>query len=213
MTHSTLLTLLAFPPVLALLVFANLLLCKKYPDTLFLIWYIFSFSFLLFCGLGLIAETKHIGLTELCGSHESTCRTIFDALTNTHDETILLFTILGIGLGPQLMAYMITGPFGAARAPVFVRQLQQFVTWSIIKFFAVLSGILGSIAFVKLTANRFEPEDVLQAAFWLMLSLSYAHMVCTEGKSWAVLLFGADRWLYPHLQRIHRYFTRNAREQ
>jgi hypothetical protein len=63
--------------------------------------------YLLFLGLGIVAQRNYIGITELCGSWEPTCKTIHHTLTSFKDEVYLLIAITVLGIGPQLTAYAV----------------------------------------------------------------------------------------------------------
>lgn len=187
---------------------------KKHPGELYVTWYLYFFSLLLFGGLGGLAEYNKIPLTELCGSWEPTCKTVHHALTNINDELILLAAITILGIGPQILAYIFSAPFGAARTPAFVGTIQLFVWWSYVKFLTVLSGIMTAAGATAIIARR--PTDTDQLLIALMLlaaAFGTALMVASKGKHWRILLFGNEKWVMPYLQRWHSFATRNARAE
>lgn len=199
---------------LASVIVMNLWLRKDFPTQLYLIWYIFSFAFVLFFGLVFAAETYKIGVAAMCGSYETACQTIYGALTNLSDEIVLLVALTVLGIGPQLMAYGFSGIFGAARPPKFVKQIEQVVLWSAAKFLAILSGILAATGLAKLTANGWTgSEDLVQASMLFPISFGYVFAACKTSQDWSGLLFGAEKWLAPLFIRAHKFMTRNAREE
>jgi hypothetical protein len=119
-----------------------------------LIWYIFSFAFLLFLGLHIAAWENNYRLTQMCGSYEGMCKAIYGSLTAVEDELYLLAAVTGLVLGPQLLTYVLSGIFGAAHAPKFVEQIRKFVLWSYIKFNACLSGIQAASGLSRLFSQN-----------------------------------------------------------
>lgn len=62
------------------------------------------------------------------------------------DTDLKIFSaLLAITLLPQLVSYLLSGPFGCASAPIFVGKAIQFFIWSIVKSFVVAAGIILTI--------------------------------------------------------------------
>jgi hypothetical protein len=72
------------------------------------------------------------------------------------DSSVEILTLLTIGLLlilPQVMSYVISGLFGCASPPILVSTVSKIVTWSFIKFFCVLSGILAATLIAALCGH------------------------------------------------------------
>ena len=202
-----LISVIALPPSIF---YANWLMRKEHPGEIYIIWYIFSFSFLLFLGLEIAAEANNYRLTQMCGSYEGTCKAIYGSLKSAEDEFYLLGIVTGLVLGPQLLTYILSGIFGAASTPKFVWVIKQFIIWSYIKFNACLSGIQAASAFSKLITHRTAEWDGFGLSLlWLTMAFSYAAIACAErAPSTAV-----EKWAFRQLFRLHKFFTRHAREE
>jgi len=71
-----------------------------------------------------------------------------------HDEFVLVATVVYLTIGPQFLAYLLSGLSGSAATPIFVRQISTIAVWSIIKFLAGLSGILLAHPFARLLLRK-----------------------------------------------------------
>jgi hypothetical protein len=129
--------------VLASLLFGSIYGMKNnYSYEIYVIWYVFFFSLLLFVALHIFAETKQQKITEVLGpSFVSALETINKALTTLDDELLLAGAIVYIGIVPQLLTYVCSGLSGSATTPIYIRQIGLIAVWSIIKFLAILGGI------------------------------------------------------------------------
>ena len=183
---------------------------KKNSREIYIIWYIFSFSFLLFFGLHIAAWAHNYHLTQMCGSYEGMCKAIYGSLTAVEDELYLLAAVTGVILGPQLLTYVLSGIFGAAHAPKFVEQIRKFVVWSYIKFNACLSGIQAASGLSRLfSQNAVAWSDLILAAMWLAVAFSYAFVEGLEKAPSSAIEKRAYQWLH----RVHKFFTRNVRDE
>lgn len=191
---------------------------KKYAGELYLIWWVNSFFFLSFFALEVVAVKNSIRLTEVCGAHEETCKSIYDYLTNAKDEFILIVAIVGLFVGPQLLTYLLAGISGAAQAPRFVWQVEQFVVWSLIKFIAALAGIRSATAFAKLVTHQtVEVDEFLPGLLFIAAAFGWArmHFDLHEQRETLSRQFSGSqtRWHIRQGMKIHRFFTRNVREE
>jgi hypothetical protein len=76
---------------------------------------------------------------------------------------------------PQILSYLISGIFGCGSPPVLVSTITRIVTWSLIKFFCMLSGILAAQSIFALYGNPYlSPKDapvkLVEALFMIALS-------------------------------------------
>jgi hypothetical protein len=144
-------------PIQLLLIWA--LICtlrRNHPGEVYAIWYAWSFFFILFLGLGFIANSNNISIVDVCGTRKDACSSIYKTLTDIGEELEFLTTIVTLALVPQLLTYLISGLFGTASAPRFVQQTQMIAVWGMIKFLAALGGILMA---GSLTMRIEDPND------------------------------------------------------
>src|SRR5262249_23664640 len=154
---------------------ATFRLRKKHAGEIYLVWYINTFFFLLFLGIGVAAEKQGTRLTEVCGSYEDACKTIYDYLTNTRGETSLILIGVGLAIGPQVLTYLLSGLSGAASAPKFVLQVETIAIWSWVKFTAALGGILLAEPLARLvTGSKVEIVEFLPGPIYTIVAFSYA---------------------------------------
>lgn len=197
---------LMFPLVIGA---ANQLLKAKHTHELYVIWYINSFSFVLFFGMGFIAEKKNKHLEEVCGSYENACKSIYDYLTGFEDEIIIVSAFTALALLPQLLTYLLSGIYGTASPPRFVAQIQAIAVWSIVKFMAGLSGILTAAPMARwATGKSADFFHFTTGLGMLAIAFSYAsiHVIFTEWLANRRETMVRENGL---VARIHRFFTRN----
>jgi hypothetical protein len=162
------------------LVIATLYLRRTHPGHVFTIWYAFWLMFTLFSGLyfyvwansGTIANSPLSGAAAIGGFIVWFQNTSMDF----HDERYLISSIYLAIVLPQLMSYLVSGIFGCANRLILVEWITAAVTWLVIKFLAVLSGILMAQATAALYASPYLhpaelPKKLLQST--MMISLSF----------------------------------------
>ncbi|PIT00606.1 hypothetical protein TSA1_07390 [Bradyrhizobium nitroreducens] len=196
------------PIFLAMLYYAIFEMRKQHGREIYLIWYIFSFCFLIFLALGYGSGTqeRHMlaeNVEQMLGSSRSIFRPVYHALTDFDGEMKLLATLFGIVVGPQIMAYLLSGISGSASPPVFISQVTNVVEWSYIKFMAGLGGvILGSSSAAIITSMKFDWGDIGSGLAPIAMSFTYASVKCST----------ADREteFLRIFRKVHRYCTRHA---
>jgi hypothetical protein len=92
------------------------------------------------------------------------------------DEASLIVSIYVAVLLPQFMSYLVSGIFGCANRLILVEWITAVITWLVIKFLAVLSGILMAQAIAALYAKplivpAMLPLKLLESV--MMISLSF----------------------------------------
>jgi hypothetical protein len=92
------------------------------------------------------------------------------------DEAGLIVSIYVAILLPQFVSYLISGIFGCANRIVLIEWITAAMTWLVIKFLAVLSGILMAQALAALYAKplivpAMHPLKLLESL--MMISLSF----------------------------------------
>jgi hypothetical protein len=162
------------------LVFSTLYLRRKHPGHVFTIWYAFWLMLTLFSGLFYYvwAHAQSIAGSALSGSSFLGGVIVWfqGASMDFRDEAGLIVSIYIAVLLPQFMSYLVSGIFGCANRLILVEWITAAMTWLVIKFLAVLSGILMAQAIAALYAKplimpAMLPLKLLESL--MMISLSF----------------------------------------
>jgi hypothetical protein len=162
------------------LVFSTLYLRRKHPGHVFTIWYAFWLMLTLFSALFYYvwAHARSIAGSALSGSSFLGGVIIWfqGASMDFPDEASLIVSIYVAVLLPQFMSYLVSGIFGCANRLILVEWITAVITWLVIKFLAVLSGILMAQAIAALYAKplivpAMLPLKLLESV--MMISLSF----------------------------------------
>jgi hypothetical protein len=190
------------------------ILRKDHIGEIYAIWYGFSFFFILFLGISLVARTYGVSLADVCGSYKNTCNTLFESLFDIKSELLFLAAFIILVIGPQILTYIILGFFGTASAPRFLRPVQSMVVLSLIKFLACLAGALLAQGLVlppkQLTdAPHFGVGTVFATASFFIAGafvLSVVHKTLTSFTGMLIATFGSPLIL----KLLHGWFTRHV---
>lgn len=156
------------------LIGSNLVLREKHPHEVYVIWLVFSFMFSIFLPLAYIAERSHIEVIDVCKLYRPTCKTIYDTLTDFHDEVTFILIFTAVTIAPQVLAYLLSGLWGTATAPKYVWAIKQTAIWSFIKFVAGLGSILMAQALAKVfTGKAVGLNDFLPAIGYIAAAFTY----------------------------------------
>jgi hypothetical protein len=116
---------------------------KTHPQHIYVIWFVFSLSFVAFFFLYLVAAHYQVKPEELFGEWaKGILVTVFSFMRDGEAEIKLVLAFVGIVVLPQALTYLLSGLSGSASPPVFVSQTADLATWSLVKFSAGLAGIL-----------------------------------------------------------------------
>ena len=166
--------------LLAGLVFATLYLRRRHPGHVFTIWYAFWLMLTLFSGLFYYvwANAQAITGSALSGSSFLGGLIVWFqyASMNFRDEAFLIASIYVAVLLPQCMSYLVSGMFGCANRLILVEWITAAMSWLVIKFLAVLAGILMAQAIAALYAKPLLMPSVLPLKLLeslMMISLSF----------------------------------------
>jgi hypothetical protein len=182
---------------------------KAHSGEIFIIWYILSCFFVLFLGLGIIAETNKIGLTEVCGPYEATCKSIHRYLTNLDDELNLISAIAVLTVGPQFLTYFLSGLSGSASTPRFVWQVERFVLLSLVKFLAALGGIAFAEPVAKVVVgNQVHPFSWIGGVLFTSAAFVIAAFEILIRETLPAFLRQQKRLTRP-FSKAHAFFTRH----
>jgi hypothetical protein len=129
---------------LAIICIAIGFLRKRHSGEIFLIWYLFSFFFILVTGLGISGNYPTQTTSVICGSYKETCAEIFTLFINVDDELFFVGTLAALAIIPQILTYILSGLSGSARSPTGLWHIEKFAIWSFIKVSACYSGAIVS---------------------------------------------------------------------
>jgi hypothetical protein len=217
-------------PCLLLLVFVSIFvgaLRKTHATEIYMVWYVFSFVFVLFFALYALffayAVNPASHQTEIKSSFgESEAaffQTVFNYLTDFKGEVKMVLAVVGLVVVPQLLTYLLSGLSGSASPPVFVSQITKVAIWSLVKFLAAFSGLLAAIAvwgwfqpwpslgtgiggeMDTVTTELMEIFFPLLAAFFLAWS---------HDASRRVLGFLYQQTAFSRFRLVHEFFTRHS---
>jgi hypothetical protein len=169
------------------------LILQKRPHEIHVIWLVFSFFFVVFFSVEVIAHKNHVELVEVCGSYRETCKTVYDSLTDIQDELKLIFVFLGATLIPQLLAYLLSGLSGSATAPQYIHAAREAATWSFIKFSAGLGGI-----FLSQPAATLFGEKVMPPAANFVPGVNYVAISFLYLLAWVTVSAARDAFYERH---------------
>jgi hypothetical protein len=177
----------------------------------FILWYIYSFFFVLFLGLNIAAARSGKDLPALCGSQEALCKNVYHMLTDVDDEIGLALSLAALAIIPQLLAYILSGLVGAASPPRYFGYVRTLCFWSIAKFCAGLGGILTSSAISGPIAVH-GPFDI--SVFYLgLLQTLVAFVFACSNALWSLVSENIDPINLPRpIAFLAEFFRRNIVE-
>jgi hypothetical protein len=205
------------PVTLPLLIFA---LRKNHVHEIYVIWLFFSFFFVLFFFLHVLAAESHVELEGVFGpSEKATFTAVLGYLRDGEAEIKMVLAIVGLVVLPQWMTYILSGLSGAASPPLFVSQITSLAIWSLVKFSAALAGILMA----ELTAmwwtvdpefEKLGVDEVLEKslpAVGLLSAAFFLTWIHSAGRRSIDFLYKLNA--FSGLRHIHRFFTRYSRHE
>jgi hypothetical protein len=189
---------------------------RNHSTTIYAMWYAFSFSFILASALEFLPDRfQDAGSGSGLGSWvSSTIKLMIDP----RGEFEFVGAVLLIGIGPQILTYFLSGWSGSASAPRFVWQLEQFAIWSVIKFFAVLSGFANGQMWGDGWARGQISPDFIQNKYTIdVLGLNTIPLSLAFILAWARLALSEINWTRPIFQpfrlasaKVHQFATRHT---
>jgi hypothetical protein len=219
--------ILADAALLGGLIFAIFYLRRKHPGHVFTIWYAFWLMLILYSSLFYYVweNARTIHASPLSGNAFLGQLVIWftDASMNFREEGYLIGSIYIIVLLPQFMSYIFSGLFGCANRLTLVGWINAALTWLLIKFLAVLAGILMAQAIASLYARPLVlpssfPIKLLQSIMMISLSFIIAGtFYLTYEYRFKRLLVKIRRPLKPRTRHMRHYTVsaeaREARKQ
>lgn len=152
---------------------------RDHPSHVHTLWYLFSLT-LCTTSLLFLLIYRHVITDSAFGGWPATIGSVFlDMSMDVRGEVYTLAGFAMLLILPQFLSYCISGLFGCGSPPVFVSTVTRIAAWSLIKFFAILSGILAAQSIFALYGRPFyTPMQSLYKCneALLIMSLSFISM-------------------------------------
>lgn len=200
-----------------LIYFFCMQLSRKHGSDIRVVWYLFSLSLVMTLGIALWAI--NIGAIDehgnFFGSVGASIKWLLKFMLDLNMDVKIFLTIVVLITLPQFVSYILSGLFGSASPPLLIEGSLSFFVWSLVKSFAVASGILFLMAILGLW-NHWTDWSWLGACTMMLMStmlitLSFVALNFyrdIEGV-FAALQNKAPEGLRKILVAIHAWFTRN----
>jgi hypothetical protein len=152
---------------------------RDHPHHVYDLWYIFSLTlcavsilFFYWWYIGWLHPPPTFLYTDTMG------KIAYDFIvtsTNAREELYVLLIVSTLLIVPQALGYLLSGIFGCGSPPILVSMVAKMTTWSLIKFFCILSGILTAqtiAAFyaAPLILPKDAPIRAIEALFTMFMS-------------------------------------------
>jgi hypothetical protein len=185
---------------------------RDHPDHVHALWYVFSLTF---CAMSVLffyiyEHSRAIQSTPLGGMTGTIAVTFMKASMDVREEIYILLTAGALLILPQILSYLISGIFGCGSPPILVSTVSRVVTWSLIKFFCVLSGMLAAQSTLALYGEpylRLKDAPVKFVEALLMICLSFLIMSMyykAEGLYASIAAYPRLKWL----DSVRRFMVR-----
>jgi hypothetical protein len=191
------------------------ILRRSHARHIYLIWYVFSFFFVLFLSLNVVAGHNQQHIEDIFGSSaKAYFMTLYDLLTDGEGEIKMVLGIVGLVVLPQFLTYILSGVTGSASPPLLVSHSMDFAIWSLAKFSAALSAIVLADWAVKVDWQQWRNFDIITSlslflAIWLLVLsflLVWMHHVIGRGIGFVLSLKAFSVFLL-----FHEFCTRFSR--
>jgi hypothetical protein len=222
MLVTVLLVMLLLLPLVVSIAFLR----KNHAQHIYLVWYLFSFSFVVLCSLITYSNVMEPNpISHSCNSFGlayselpaiKLVESISAYVTDLRGELLIISIVVGLVAVPQLLAYILSGISGSATTPIFVSKITQFAIWSLIKFLAVFSGLLMAYPVVELIihtscsfAVQFDYGYDFSIFVLSIINFSFSFglmLIYFKGLSLLDYLYRNDAFYI--VRRMHEYFTR-----
>lgn len=191
-------------------------LSRKHGSDIRLVWYFFSLSLVVSCGIvwwGINMSAINVE-GNFQGSAGETIHKILEFMLDLNTDIQILCAIVALITLPQILNYLLSGIFGCASTPLLVEESVSFLIWSLVKLFAVTAGILVSMAVSGLWNDwhgyRWEGGVVFVFMSVMMILFSFIILVWyrdTEGV-FVYLQKKCPEWIRKMLVAMHMWCTR-----
>lgn len=190
---------------------------RDHPDHVHTLWYVFSLTL---CSVSVLffyiyENSRAIQSTPLGGMAGTIAVTFMKASMDVREEIYILLTAGALLILPQILSYLISGIFGCGSPPILVSTVSRLVSWSLIKFFCVLSGILAAQSILSLYGQPYllpkdAPVKLVEAL--LMICLSFLLMTIyykAESLYASMVAYRRLKWL----DSVRRFMARYRRDR
>ena len=142
-----------FSPIVAvaslvIIAFSARELSNKHQSDVRVIWYLFSLAVVLTYLVA--AWAKSINAIDDGGRFHGTTGQVISfllkAALDIESSMLLGLSILVLVFGPQIISYLLSGLTGCAASPILLGGTLSFVTWGLVKTFAVASGVILTVS-------------------------------------------------------------------
>ena len=188
---------------------------KDHPHQIYIIWYAFSFFFVLFFFLFLAAGLNHVRLEEIFGeSRKETVALVLHYLQDAEAEIKMVLAVVGLVILPQWLTYFLSGLSGSASPPVFISQITEFAIWSLVKFSAALAGFVlaGPAAKWFVDLDSIGNFDIFTEVSGIALLGLGFFLVWMNTGTRRIIDFLHRQKVLSSLRRIDEFFTRFSRD-
>lgn len=196
-------------------------LSHKNGSDIRVVWYFFSLS--LVATSGIIWWAIEISAIDKHGSfHGYVGETIqhwLHFMLDLNTDLIIFSAIVALIAVPQLLCYILSGLFGSASVPFLIEESFKFFVWSLVKSFAVASGIFVSLAgfgiWNQWTGWNWQGSCALVFMSVVLVMLAFTTLLLyREAKSvLADLRKTIPEWIYRPIRVLHTWFMRNGHGQ
>lgn len=104
---------------------------KTHPHQIYVIWYIFSFFFLLFLPIFELESIRPPDNPIFGKENQELARAVVEYLDDADAELKLVVAVVGLAIVPQWLTYVLSGLSGSASEPRFVKQITNLAIWSL----------------------------------------------------------------------------------
>jgi hypothetical protein len=195
-------------PISAILL-SVILLRQDHPGHVHTLWYLFFL--ITYCGIGIY---YYLDSATGEGLLKTALTRALEMSSDTRNEVILLSTVVGAVVIPQILSFLISGLSGCGTPPILVLRSTQMAILSLIKFFCVFSALEMSAFLFQIYqyyANFVEDitKTVSHASYsvWL-LAVSFLLSVCYYESRKLFHKMGANIFETKFLRRVTAYMTR-----
>ena len=209
----------------AAITFFGMRIADKYPSDVRITWYLISLSavctFIMALWASAVGAIDKLGVFQ--GRWGETLNLLLRFMLDLETDINILAALFAIVIVPQVTTYFLSGLFGCASAPILVGRAVSFFVWSIVKSFAVSSGILltlGVFGLARGWASWTAKGAFSMLSFSLMLLLMafgclymYREMHHELTESTVIKLTTPALRVQSKLSRLHAWFTRHSRRR
>jgi hypothetical protein len=185
----------------AILCISTVVVRRDHPNHVHTLWYIFSLTL---CSVSALfayiyANARSISTTWLGGTLGTLATMFMNMSMDVRGEMYVLAVVTALLIFPQIMSYLVSGIFGCGSPPILVSKASTFMTWSLIKFFCVLAGILAAQSIAALYARPLlNPKDALPKLVEATVAIALSFSIIV---------------LYYRLERLHAFLIRRLRSR